>query len=72
MKTKWGSRITEDQKVILNLELVKKLTECLEYVIVHEMVHLEERLHNERFKKLLDKYMPSWRARREQLSELVF
>ena len=72
MKTKWGSCITEDQKIILNLELAKKSPECLEYVIVHEIVHLEERLHTERFKKLLDKYMPSWRARREQLNELVF
>ena len=72
MKTKWGSCKSEDQKIILNLELAKKPPECLEYVIVHEMVHLEERLHTERFKVLLDKYMPSWKERREQLNELVF
>lgn len=72
MKTKWGSCKSENQKVILNLELAKKPLECLEYVIVHEMVHLEERLHTDRFKALLDKYMPSWRERREQLNELVF
>lgn len=72
MKTKWGSCKSEDQKIILNLELGKKSLECLEYVIVHEMVHLEERLHTDRFKVLLDEYMPSWKERREQLNELVF
>ena len=72
MKTKWGSCKSEDRKIILNLELAKKPPECLEYVIVHEMVHLEERLHTDRFKALLEKYMPSWRERREQLNELVF
>lgn len=72
MKTKWGSCKSENQKIILNLELAKKPIECLEYVIVHEMVHLEERLHTDRFKAILEKYMPSWRERREQLNELVF
>jgi predicted metal-dependent hydrolase len=72
MKTKWGSCNTEEQRIILNLELAKKSPDCLEYVLVHEMVHLEERLHTERFKVLLDKYMPSWKERREQLNELVF
>lgn len=72
MKTKWGSCNTEASRIILNLELAKKAPECLEYVVVHEMVHLQERLHTERFKALLDKYMPSWKERREQLNELVF
>ncbi|MDZ7692272.1 MAG: SprT family zinc-dependent metalloprotease [Balneolaceae bacterium] len=72
MKTKWGSCNTEDGRVLFNLELAKKPPECLEYVVVHEMVHLQERLHTDRFKALLDKYMPSWRERREQLNELVF
>lgn len=72
MKTKWGSCNTDESRIILNLELAKKPPECLEYVVVHEMVHLQERLHTERFKALLDKYMPRWKARREQLNELVF
>jgi len=72
MKTKWGSCNTEEQRIILNLELAKKSKSCLEYVIVHEMVHLQERLHTERFKALLEKYMPKWRERREELNELVF
>lgn len=72
MKTKWGSCNTDEGRIILNLELAKKAPECLEYVVVHEMVHLQERLHTERFKALLDKYMPSWKERREELNELVF
>lgn len=72
MKTKWGSCNTDEGRIILNLELAKKAPECLEYVVVHEMVHLQERLHTERFKALLDIYMPSWKERREQLNELVF
>lgn len=72
MKTKWGSCNTKESRIILNLELAKKSKSCLEYVIVHEMVHLQERLHTERFKALLEKYMPKWRERREELNELVF
>jgi len=72
MKTKWGSCNTEEQRIILNLELAKKSITCLEYVIVHEMVHLQERLHTERFKALLEKYMPKWKERKEELNELVF
>lgn len=72
MKTKWGSCNSEDGRILLNLDLAKKPPECLEYVIVHEMVHLEERLHTERFKALLSQYMPTWRERRDELNELVF
>lgn len=72
MKTKWGSCNSHDQRILLNLELAKKSNNCLEYVIVHEMVHLHERLHTDRFKALLDKYMPSWKQNREELNELVF
>lgn len=67
-----NSCINDSQKIIINLELAKKSPECLEYVIVHEMVHLQERLHTERFQALLDKYMPTWKERREKLNELVF
>ena len=68
MKTKWGVCNIKTHHISLSLELVKKPVECLEYVIVHEMVHLLERLHNDRFKTLMDKFIPSWRLLREQLN----
>lgn len=67
MKTRWGSCNTQDHRVWLNLELAKKPPKCLEYVLVHEMVHLLERHHNERFKSLMDQFMPQWRLHSEEL-----
>lgn len=52
----------------MNLELAKKPVECLEYIIVHELVHLVERHHNERFMALMDKHMPRWRSHKELLN----
>lgn len=72
MKTKWGSCNAQEDRIWLNLELAKKSKQCLEYVIVHEMVHLQERLHTERFHALLDKYMPRWRSYKEELNEVVY
>ncbi|MBD3617467.1 MAG: M48 family metallopeptidase [Gracilimonas sp.] len=72
MKTKWGSCNIEDRRIWLNLELAKKSKHCLEYVILHEMVHLKERHHNDRFKALLDKHMPGWQSVREELNEVVY
>jgi hypothetical protein len=68
MRTRWGSCNIQAQRVWLNLELAKKSEQCLEYVIVHEMMHLLERYHNERFKGLMDKYLPKWRLYREELN----
>lgn len=68
MKTRWGSCNAEARRIWLNLELAKKPTLCLEYILVHEMVHLLERHHNERFKTLMDTLMPSWRMYREELN----
>jgi len=67
MKTKWGSCNIGDRRIWLNLELAKKPSECLEYVLVHELVHLLERHHNERFKVYMDKYLPQWRLCRDIL-----
>lgn len=67
MKTRWGSCNIEKCRILLNLELAKKPVECLEYVLVHELVHLLERKHNDRFKGLMDKFLPSWRMRRDIL-----
>ena len=69
MKTKWGSCNIEKRKISLNLELAKKPQECLEYIVVHEMIHLLERNHNERFKGFMEKYLPKWRARRKLLRD---
>lgn len=64
MKTKWGSCNTRDKRIWLSLELAKKCDAYLEYVVVHELVHLLERGHNARFYALLDQYLPDWRQRK--------
>jgi predicted metal-dependent hydrolase len=69
MKTKWGSCNIKERRIWLNLELAKKPIECLEYVLVHELVHLLERHHNERFQDYMDQYLPQWRQCREILNQ---
>lgn len=71
MKTKWGSCNPTAQRVWLNLELAKKPVLCLEYIVVHELVHLLERKHTERFTVLMDGFMPNWRVCRETLNSGV-
>lgn len=68
MKTKWGSCNRETRHLWFNVELAKKHPDCLEYIVVHEMAHYFERNHGERFTKLMDKHLPDWRSRREQLN----
>ena len=68
MKTKWGACNIDARRIWLNLELAKKPVQCLEYIIVHELVHLLERHHNDRFQKLMDQFMPQWRLHREELN----
>ncbi len=68
MKTKWGSCNRETGHIWLNLELAKKHPLCLEYIVVHEITHLLERNHGARFTKLMDKFMPDWRGRRDELN----
>lgn len=68
MKTKWGSCNRETGHIWFNLELAKKHPLCLEYIVVHEMAHLLERNHGERFAELMDGFMPDWRSRRDQLN----
>lgn len=68
MTTKWGSCNTKTGKIWINLQLAKKSPECLEYVILHELLHLVERNHNENFILLMDKYMPMWREIRATLN----
>ena len=68
MKTRWGSCNPAAHRVWFNLELAKKPDRCLEYLVVHELVHLLERHHNDRFKAILDKHLPHWRSIREELN----
>ncbi|MBI5059905.1 M48 family metallopeptidase [candidate division KSB1 bacterium] len=68
MKTKWGSCNVEARRIWLNLELVKKSEQCIEYIVVHELVHLIERHHSDRFTKLMDKHLPNWRSRKQELN----
>jgi predicted metal-dependent hydrolase len=71
MKTKWGSCNPSAHSVWLNLELAKKPVLCLEYIVVHELVHLLERNHSDRFTALMDGFMPNWRVCRETLNSGV-
>ena len=68
MKTRWGSCNRKARRIWINLELAKKPPICLEYVVVHELIHFLEPHHNDKFKKHMDEVMPQWRAYREQLN----
>lgn len=69
MKTKWGSCNTDAARTLFNLELAKKPYECLEYIVVHELVHLLVRTHNDEFKALMDVHMPDWKHRKALLKD---
>lgn len=68
MKTRWGTCNTTQHRIWLNLELAKKDRSCVEYLVVHELVHLLERGHNARFYGFMDTYLPDWRARKQRLN----
>jgi predicted metal-dependent hydrolase len=68
MKTRWGSCNCRAAGIRLNTELAKKPRECLEYVLVHELVHLLEPTHGPRFKALMDRFLPEWKERRRRLN----
>lgn len=70
MKTKWGSCNYQAGHIRLNTDPVKKPKYLLEYVIVHEMVHLLEPTHSDRFIAILDQHYPTWREARAELNEL--
>lgn len=70
MKTLWGSCNTKAQTIRLNTELAKQPPQYLEYVVVHELVHLLEPSHNGRFHKLMDRFMPDWRLHRQELNRV--
>ena len=68
MKTKWGTCTQKARRIWFNLELAKKPAMCLEYIAVHELVHLLERNHTDRFTALMDGFLPNWRVSRETLN----
>ncbi len=71
MKTKWGTCNEKTKRIWFNLELVKKPENCIQYVVVHELVHLIERTHNDKFVALMDKFLPKWREEKEELNRLI-
>jgi predicted metal-dependent hydrolase len=71
MKTRWGSCNGKTKRIWFNLELIKKPESCIEYIVVHELVHLLERTHNDRFVQLMDKHLPKWRSEKDELNRFI-
>lgn len=71
MKTKWGTCSIDAGRIWLNLKLIKKPGHCLEYIVVHEMVHLLERHHNARFVAYMDTFLPGWRSHKQELNQFI-
>lgn len=71
MKTKWGTCNHSRKNIWLNLELAKKPENCIEYVIVHELLHLIEEKHSKKYFELLEKYFPKWKSTREELNRFM-
>ena len=70
MKTRWGSCNVNEKRILINLQLVHKPIECLEYVVTHELVHLLEKNHTNRFRALVEKYYPNWKEAKQMLTEM--
>jgi len=70
MRTKWGSCNNQARRLWINLEMAKKPLECIEYIVVHELIHLIERLHSERFHQILQQHLPGWRHAKAVLNQL--
>jgi predicted metal-dependent hydrolase len=71
MKTRWGTCQHEAERIWLNLELAKKPFTCIEYVVVHELLHLIEKRHNERFLDMLTDYLPAWQSTKDELNRFI-
>ncbi len=72
MKTKWGTCNVREKRIWINLELAKKNPRCMDYIVVHEMLHLLERHHNDVFKAYMDKFLPNWKSIKDELNGLTF
>ncbi len=71
MKTKWGVCNAKAKRIWLNLELIKKPFHSLEYIIVHELVHLLEEKHNDKFRNYMNEYLPKWELHKRELNEFI-
>ena len=71
MKTLWGSCNHRTHNIIFNLELIKKPLHCIEYIVVHELLHIKVRLHNEEYTSLLNRYFPNWKQLKDVLNEFI-
>lgn len=71
MKTLWGSCNHRTRNIIFNLELIKKPLPCIEYIVVHELLHIRVRLHNEEYTELLNCYFPNWRNLKAELNKFI-
>lgn len=71
MQKQWGSCITTSRKIQLNLLLARVPLRCIEYIVVHEMLHLKEHRHDKYFVTMLDKYLPDWQLRKKELDEFI-
>ena len=71
MKTRWGSCNEKTKRIWYNLELIKKPKSCIEYVVVHELVHVIERKHSDKFVRLMDNYLPKWREEKDELNRQI-
>ena len=71
MKTRWGTCNQKARRIWLNLELIKKPLVCIEYVVVHELLHLIEKKHNDRFVALMTKHLPKWRSLKGELNRFM-
>ena len=71
MNTKWGTCNNNASRIWLNLYLAKRPFKCLEYVVVHEMAHLLERTHSDRFKQLMDQHYPNWKSVKDELNSFI-
>tara|TARA_Y100000031_G_C8208797_1_gene379909 strand:+ start:481 stop:1209 length:729 start_codon:yes stop_codon:yes gene_type:complete len=71
MKTRWGTCNHKAKTIWLNLELVKKPESCIEYAVVHELIHLIEEKHSNKFMALMDKHLPKWKSEKEELNRLI-
>lgn len=71
MKTRWGSCNINKKRISLNLELAKRPQHCLDYVVLHEMVHLIEKSHNKNFKSMMTLFLPEWRIYKKELKNIV-
>lgn len=70
MRTRWGTCNIDKRRIWINLQLAKKPVECLEYVVVHELVHLLEKNHTHRFHALVEQYCPTWREAKKLLATM--